>query len=413
MSAVAAQGVAPVLGRAGVAGYMSEFERLVGEMEARVDALVDSTLERIGQRFPNWATGTAFSRDQVRRLTREAIQAQLHDFRRDTLPPECPPFAAVAARAVARVGELETFANGFRSAQAALWQAWFNLIEDSGLQGAARRDLLSRGSDFFFRYADLLTDYVTQVHGEEHSRLLSNGSQRRFSAVRSLLEGDPASAASIDFDLHRHHLGLIAWGEAGEKAARGLASILTRPLLLIAPLPGTCWGWISGTRPLAEVERRALSAFRPPERSGVALGLDEYGEQGFRTTHRQAQRARLLAPADDPSLTLYADIAVEALASENPQEARNFVAREIGPIDDDSTTSRRIRETLTAYFAAEHNAASAAASLGVHQQTVANRLRAAEERLGHPISARRVELELALRLRRSLGVQPSRPTYEP
>jgi DNA-binding PucR family transcriptional regulator len=54
--------------------------------------------------------------------------------------------------------------------------------------------------------------------------------------------------------------------------------------------------------------------------------------------------------------------------------------------------------------AAEHNAASAAAALGVHQQTIANRLRAAEERIGHPVAARRIELETAMRLRASLDL---------
>jgi len=51
---------------------------------------------------------------------------------------------------------------------------------------------------------------------------------------------------------------------------------------------------------------------------------------------------------------------------------------------------------------ASPTAASAAATLGVHQQTVANRLRAAEERLGHSVGSRRVELEIALRLRAAL-----------
>jgi DNA-binding PucR family transcriptional regulator len=126
--------------------------------------------------------------------------------------------------------------------------------------------------------------------------------------------------------------------------------------------------------------------------------MQEYGLHGFRITRRQAQRARQLAAAE-PSLTRYSDVAVETLASENPEEARSFVDRELGELGADSAVSARIRETLAAYFAAGHNAASATTTLGVHQQTVANRLRAAEERLGHPIGSRRVELELALRLR--------------
>jgi hypothetical protein len=45
-----------------------------------------------------------------------------------------------------------------------------------------------------------------------------------------------------------------------------------------------------------------------------------------------------------------------------------------------------------------HNAAATAAALGVHEQTVAKRLRAAEDRLGHTISSRHAALEIALRL---------------
>lgn len=110
-----------------------------------------------------------------------------------------------------------------------------------------------------------------------------------------------------------------------------------------------------------------------------------------------------MARKTDRSVVFYADVAVEALASDNQADARAFVAHELRGIEDDSPSSQRIRETIVAYFAAEHNAASAAAALGVHQQTVANRLRAAEERLGQPVGARRVELETALRLRSCLG----------
>ena len=372
-------------------------------METRIKALVEATLERVSQRFPGWETDSAFSRRQVAEFTEASLQSWLGALRRDTLPRSCPEPDAAAARMVARVGEIETFASGYRAAQVALWEMWFCLVEDSGLQGAERRELLSRGSDFFFRYADLLGDFVTAVYREEREALPSDGAQRRFNAVKALLEGEPQpSANGIELDLHQHHLGLIAWGENCEAGPRELAKELGRPLLAVSPLPGTCWAWISGSRPLSDPVRRRLGSLKVPAAAQLALGMEEFGEHGFRTTHRQAQRARLLA-GEDQQLTRYADVAIEALASENTEEARRFIARELGPINDDSPTSQRLRETLAAYFAAEHNAASAAATLGVHQQTVANRIRAVEERLGHAIGARRIELELALRLRESLG----------
>ncbi|MBS1675995.1 MAG: helix-turn-helix domain-containing protein [Actinobacteria bacterium] len=399
---MAAQRAAPVHGRWEWQRPMSEFERLLGAMRERVDALVDATLERIAKRFPDWAAESVFGLHQVRAYARAAILTELRDFGRDALPLACPEPAAIAARAVARTGELEVFANAYRSLQATLWEAWFELVEDASLEPAERRELLRHGSDFFFRYADLLGDFVTKVYREELARLHADAAHRRFNAVKALLEGDPISLTGLDFDLGRHHLGLIAWGPEGERAARELASALARPILVVTPIPTTHWAWISGTRRLEAAERRLLASFGPPAGAGLAVGLDEFGEQGFRATHRQAQRVRLLAPPTEPSLTLYSDVAVEALATENAVEARNFVARELGEIDEETNTARRIRETLTAYFAAEHNAASAAAGLGIHQQTVANRLRAAEEMLGHSIGSRRVELELALRLRAAL-----------
>jgi PucR C-terminal helix-turn-helix domain len=318
----------------------------------------------------------------------------------------CPERDATAARTVARVGELEFFSHGYRAAQVVLWQAWFALVEDSSqLDAAQRRGFLVRGSDFFFRYADLLGDYVAEVYQEELTKLRGNGAQRRFLAIKAVLEGDSLNDPSgpLDLDLGQYHLGLLAWGPQGASAARDLAEAVGRRLLLVAPIEGSWWGWISGTRRFEHHEERTLQRYQPPPGAGLALGMQEAGPPGFRTTHRQAQRAAQLASGAQPSLTRYADVTVEALASENVKEARSFVARELGALEDESARSSQIRETLSAYFAAEYNAASAAATLGVHPQTVANRLRAAEERLGHPVAARRVELEVALRLRSVLG----------
>ncbi len=57
-----------------------------------------------------------------------------------------------------------------------------------------------------------------------------------------------------------------------------------------------------------------------------------------------------------------------------------------------------LRQTLRAYFAAERNASSTAAALGVSRQTVINRLRVVEERLGRSLGSCAVEVEAALRL---------------
>ena len=62
----------------------------------------------------------------------------------------------------------------------------------------------------------------------------------------------------------------------------------------------------------------------------------------------------------------------------------------------------RLRETLLAWLTMGSHG-SAAAMLGVHENTVRNRLRAAEELLGVPLTGRRTELMVALRLERLLS----------
>jgi hypothetical protein len=359
-------------------------------------------LARLGQRFPRWEDRSAFARPEVTAFLHGSLENQVRAFAREELPSAAPAVDAEGARAVARAGGLSALLSAYRAAQAVLWETWFELVEDSELASPVRRELLGRGSDFFFRYADLLGDLIIAIHQEERSARRGDRGQRLFTAVKALLEGEaPAPGGGLDIDLAQHHLGVIAWGEGCADVARNLARDLGRPLLLVAPIEGTCWGWLSGTRPIGPELALALDRLELPAGAGLAIGMEEFGEQGFRTTHRQAQRARLLA-GEECSLRSFGDVAVEALASENDEEARRFIARELGPIDDGTDASCRLRDTLAAYFAAEYNAASAAARLGIHQQTVANRLRAVEERLGQTVGARRVELELALRLRASL-----------
>jgi hypothetical protein len=378
---------------------MSEFDRLAEDLKGRIEPLAAATLAILRAESPALLADSPFGSEEVAAFTRSGLRVALRAFARGVLPERAGELDAAAVRAAAGAGGLRLLLNGYWAAQQSLWSAWLDLVEE-GAETATRRELLRRG-EFFAAYTRLHGDLIAQAYQREVTRGARGPESERLQAVRSLLEGDPLPAASIDFGAERHHLGLIAWGEGAEGAARELAASLHRPLLLLGPLDGEWWGWISGGRELSRGEEIALDRHRPPASAGLALGLPAFGLAGFRATHRQARRARWGARGA-PGLHRFADVAVESLAAENEEDARAFLARELRGINDDSTTSRRIRETLAAYFAAEHNAASAAVALGVHQQTVANRLRTAEERLGAPIGSRRLELELALRLRAAL-----------
>lgn len=372
--------------------------RLSREQEANVDVLAAATVERLRETMPAWMLDTVFPGGEIARVVRSSLRLELHGFRRGTLPTRAPEIDALGAQAMAKIGELKLLLAAYRIAQGVLWTAWFERVERSAESPAVSDELLRYGSQYFTLYADLLTDLLTDVYQRELEQSVRSGEQRRLHAIRCLLEGKPLVGSQLDLDLDQYHLGLIAWGDEAEAAARELAAALNRRLLIIGPFVERWWGWISGARPLTRTQERQLVELRLEAEGQVALGLEGFGEAGFRTTNRQALRARAVCGGLDAAIVSYADVAVEALVNENPCDARAFVAHELRGIDDDSPASRKIRETLAAYFAAEHNAASAAAALGVHQQTVANRLRAAEERLGRPIGTRHLELETALRL---------------
>ncbi|HYJ20842.1 MAG TPA: helix-turn-helix domain-containing protein [Solirubrobacterales bacterium] len=380
-----------------------DFRRLVGLLEADLDGLGVATRERLREALPDWMTKAIFSEEEVVAFIHASLSAQLYGFRTGTFPGRSSDLEAIVVQVVAEVGDLKLLLNGSRIVQIVLSEAWFELVEQSIERSDDRRQLQRHGSEYFSRYAGQLCDYATDIYQREIEQSARSGEQRRVHAIRALLEGGSLVGAQIDVNLEQHHIGIVAWGEGGAEAPRELASALGRPLLTIGPLNRNWWGWISGSRALDPAQEAALKRFRPAGSARLAIGLEGFGEAGFRATNRQALRARWIARNSDDAVVHYGDVAVEALASENGEDARAFVAHELRGIDDDSSTSQRIRETIVAYFAADHNAASAAASLGIHHQTVANRLRVAEERLGHPVGGRRVELETALRLRLCLG----------
>jgi DNA-binding PucR family transcriptional regulator len=69
----------------------------------------------------------------------------------------------------------------------------------------------------------------------------------------------------------------------------------------------------------------------------------------------------------------------------------------LGELAANDAAAARLRQTLLVWFETGSHV-SAAAKLKLHEHSVRNRLRRAEEAIGHPLTARRTELQVALRL---------------
>ena len=133
----------------------------------------------------------------------------------------------------------------------------------------------------------------------------------------------------------------------------------------------------------------------------AAFGSPRVGVAGFARSHREAFHARRIAQLTQQragTVTQYDTVALAALASTDVGEAREFVKAELGQLLGDDDQSVRLSATLRVYLEENMSPSRASRRLGVHEHTITNRIRAAQELLPHPIEQRACELQVALRL---------------
>ena len=375
--------------------------------EHRVDELSETIARRIRGEVPAIRRfDSAELQTTLRAAAATSLATELHHMRNGrALPTSCPPDAAESARlaAVARIPPTVVLQT-HRIGHSVVWDAFVEETESLPVESVLRRELLDAGSRFLFGYADSLARFVEAEYAREHS-LLQPGSERdRARTVLDLLEGRSHTANGLPYDLDAIHLGVIADGDAGSEALRELAKLLDRRLLTISVSGHGIWAWLGGHRPLGSKEWRELSTFRV-DGASLATGEEAAGLDGFRTSHRQALDAHGVRLRCGSHFSRYRDVALEALALRDEEAARRVVDLELAPLGS-GDRAVVLKATIRTYFACSQNAAATAAALGVHEQTVAQRLRAAEEQIGAPVNARRAELEVALRVEALLG----RPT---
>jgi DNA-binding PucR family transcriptional regulator len=144
-----------------------------------------------------------------------------------------------------------------------------------------------------------------------------------------------------------------------------------------------------------------------PDGVSVAIGSPGANVAGFRSSHEQALRAREIALlCGRTGATLYRDVALLAIATVNMELAREFVGAELGPLAGADEGTRRLAATLRVYLEELGSPRRAGHRLGVHENTVASRVRAAEEQLGAPWDRRVPQLLLALELLDVVNPQP-------
>ena len=270
------------------------------------------------------------------------------------------------------------------------------------LRGQTRRHTFHALATVFERLVGaIVTEYRHEK--EQHAR---PATRLQIDLVRKLLAGEPAAAAELAYEFDDWHVGAIARGQGAIATLRSIAKVADRRLLIARPDVGTVWAWFGGRRKVAMAELASRARLDSGPDAVVALGEPARGIEGWRLTHRQAAAAFALTKPGAKAVTRYADVGLLASVSGDHLLSASLRQLYLVPLARGRDGGAALRKTLQAYFEAGRNVSSAAAALGVSRQTVGNRLRTVEERLGQTLESCAPEIEIALRLVEAGDVTP-------
>jgi hypothetical protein len=325
-----------------------------------------------------------------------------------------PPEAAAFMRANVRRGiPLPAELRAYRLGHAWLWDRWARALQERIADPDELLAAQETSSACIFAYVDRVSDELVEEYGTERERMMRGAAQLRADTVRAILAREPLDEETLPgrlgYDVRRTHVAMrVSSGTSEirglERAAREAAAALAPGDPLVVPSGAASLDvWAGAYEPL---DTGALERYEPPQGVRVAFGRPGRGLDGFRRSHReavQAARVASLAGSEDGAVVDYAQVELVSLLACDLPRAREFVASRLGPLAAPGEPTQRLRETLRVFLAMGGRSARAAKELYVHQNTVAYRIKRAEELLGRRVTEDPVELICALALADTLG----------
>ncbi len=372
---------------------------LARRLRERRDEIEQAVLERVyAVSEPSQASDPEYS-EGLRVAVSTALEYGIEALEaREDRPPSMPTALLAQARLASRNGvDLDTVLRRYLAGYTLLGDF---LIEESERGGQINGPSLKRLLRFQASSFDRLIAAVSEEYGREASSRFSSPESRQAERIRRLLAGELLDAPEITYELEGHHLGMIAVGEGAAEAFGELAKAHDRRLLVVRREDGAVWAWLGARRAFGPGEIEQLADWVWPGGVTAAAGEPGVGLGGWRVTHRQARAALQIGLRSGERMVRYADVALIASMARDDLLVTSLRELYLTPLEDERDGGAVARQTLRAYFEAERNGASAAAALGVSRQTINNRLRAVEERIGRPLAMAAMELEAALRLDR-------------
>jgi sugar diacid utilization regulator len=344
----------------------------------------------------------------------------------EALPQGALEFADVSARLDVPAAEVE---RAYRIGTAALWEEWFEFARAHAEEtGTPLADLVGGPMTTIIRYTDHVMASVITRYETIRAELHRTRRDLRRLTIKQILDGSIADLTddlneTLDYTLADVHLALLVETGCGRQPDREIAALRSaanaRGSLVLQHGAQSWIVWLGFRHGFGNAQRSRLRRAVVETGFTVAAGEPGSGLAGLRRSREQALEAARVQRAlgADGHRCLWArEVRLESLLLNDEQRARDFVADELGQLAADDPQAARLRETLVAWLATGSHV-SAAAMLGVHENTVRNRIRAAEDILGSSLLPRRTELQVALRLGsvlNALGAQsePDRRNFQ-
>lgn len=273
------------------------------------------------------------------------------------------------------------------------------------------------------RYIDQVIQGLIDIYESERRRWDSRTGAARAAQLRVVLENESLSTRSaqdlIELELDGWHQAVIAWVDLDTPdPARALQAVsrLLQDSTGRAPITAladdrTMWAWASGPRTPRLDAGHLLDRLPAEPGLRLALGSAACGLTGFRSTFREAVRARAVADVAPSAgrVVAFDDVAIAALLTDHVPDLRTWVGRILGGLADDTEAAARLRDTVRVFLETGGSFTEAAARLHMHKNTVHYRVRKAEEVRGRPLTDGRLDVEIALLATDLLGRRMGSP----
>ncbi|MFD9827735.1 helix-turn-helix domain-containing protein [Tsukamurella tyrosinosolvens] len=269
-----------------------------------------------------------------------------------------------------------------------------------------------------FDYNDVVTRRVLDEYETERAAWVDARSGARTVRVLEVLDGEvpsvAAASASIRYPLRASHIGMVVWYSEGvdevERIERflrelGAAAGAVAPPLTMAVDRLTAWAWlpVAGRETAIAAAREFVAA--DPDAPRVVFGPPREGLEGFRATNRAAREVQRVADATDAQLLVATDpgVGLAALVAHDVGAARAWADGVLGALAGDTAADERLRSTLEIFLRTGGSFKATAEQQLLHANSVKYRVRRAVQRRGREIGDDRLDVEVALAVRRIFG----------